>query len=111
MARTLAMKFNLVVAVSGAIDQLVSQNNMIALPFGTPLMQHVTGMGCALTSVIAAFHAINPDPFEAAHLATTYFGLCGEQAARQTTTPGSFRTAFIDALYSPDLEKMKERYV
>lgn len=93
-----------VVVVSGEIDLITNGTSQKELPFGAPIMPLVVGMGCTLTAVIAAFHAVLEDPLEAASLATAYFGLCGQMAYQQTPNPGSFRTAFLDTLYSPDWE-------
>ena len=71
-------------------------------------MPLVTGMGCSLTAVIAAFKAIIPDTFKATCLATAYFSLCGSLAGNKTNKPGSFRTLFIDELYNPDFVAMKD---
>jgi len=101
--------YRLVVAISGATDIVICQKYTKSLSFGSALMPYVTGMGCTLTAVIAAFHAVEKDPFEAAMLATAYFGLCGEQAVQTTAAPGSFRAAFIDSLYAPDLAMMQNR--
>jgi hydroxyethylthiazole kinase len=70
-------------------------------------MQLITGMGCALTAVIAAFHAVCPNAYEASILATAYFGLCGMQAEKQSHLPGSFRTNFINVLHEPHLVMME----
>lgn len=109
IAKTLSTQHNIVVAISGATDIIVRHNKTEKLSFGSPIMQSVTGMGCALTAVIAAFHAVEPDPFEAALLGTAYFGLCGEQAAQVSCAPGSFRTAFIDSLYALNWNNVKDR--
>lgn len=98
-ADTLARQLNNTVIVSGKEDYITDGNRQETLHVGSPLMPLVTGMGCTLTAVVAAFRAVIPDSFEAARIATTYFGLCGSAAEQKTKQPGSFRTAFIDALY------------
>lgn len=98
-ANTLACKLKNTIAVSGQEDYITDGSRHESLHFGSPIMPLITGMGCTLTAVIAAFRAVVSDSFEAAHLATAYFGLCGNDAEQKTTSPGAFRTAFIDALY------------
>ena len=71
------------------------------------MMPLVTGMGCAMTAVIAAFRALVPYSFDAARLATLYFGLCGQLTALKCDKPGSFRTLFIDELYAADFSAMR----
>jgi hydroxyethylthiazole kinase len=65
-------------------------------------MPLVTGMGCTLGAVIAAFRGISNNSFDSANIATCYFGLCGQAAEHKAKTPGTFRTAFIDALNEAD---------
>ena len=94
------------VVVSGKQDFVTNGTKESYLSFGSSLMPLVTGMGCALTAVIAAFKAILPDTYEAAHLATAYYSLCGSLAAKKTNRPGAFRTQFIDEIYLADFASM-----
>lgn len=98
----------LTIVISGQQDIILSEKEQICINFGSPTMTLITGMGCTLTAIIAAFCAVCVDAYEASFFATTFFGLCGQQAGRQTSLPGSFREAFINALYAPDLSMMKE---
>ena len=107
-ATMLAKRHQCTVVVSGEKDFLTNGSQEAQLAFGSSLMPLVTGMGCTLTAVIAAFRGIIPDSFKAARLATAYFGLCGSLAAQKTTTPGSFRTFFIDELYRANFAAMRE---
>ncbi len=107
-ATLLAKRHQCTVVVSGEQDFVTDGQRDDLLLFGSPLMPLVTGMGCALTAVIAAFKAVIPDPYEAARLATAYFGLCGHLAARKTDKPGSFRTHFIDELYNAHFAEMQD---
>lgn len=108
-ARILSQQFNLVTIVSGEHDLICSQKNARYLHYGSTLMPSVTGMGCALTAVIAAFNSACADPFTAALLGTCYYTLCAEQAESIAQGPASFRSAFIDALYKPKLSHIKNR--
>lgn len=108
-AKTLSRQHKLVVAISGETDIIVDHAHTQSLSFGSSLMQLIAGMGCTLTAVIAAFHAVESDSLSAALLGTAYFGLCGEQAAGKNKNPGSFKTAFIDSLYEPDFDMMSKR--
>ena len=95
----LAKNHQCVVVVSGEHDFMTDGQQETHLNYGSSLMPLVTGMGCSLTAIIAAFRAVVPHSFTAARLATAYFTLCGSLAARKTDKPGSFRTSFIDELY------------
>ena len=106
-ATLLAKNHQCTVVVSGEQDFVTDGQQEERLAFGSSLMPLVTGMGCALTAVIAAFKAVTIDSYEAACLATAYFSLCGSLAAQKTDKPGSFRTLFIDELYSADFAAMR----
>lgn len=109
IALHLVKTHNNIIVVSGETDLIISGNNFTKLSFGTNLMQLVTGMGCALNSIIAAFCAVESDYFQAAKLATLYFNLCGETAAQTSTKPASFKITFIDTLHSPNWEFIKNK--
>lgn len=94
----LARHLGCTVVATGAIDVVTDGVTIRRIANGSPLMAQVTAIGCALSAITAAFCAVEPDGFEAASAAVATVGLAGERAARIATLPGSFRTAFIDAL-------------
>ncbi|MGE3921207.1 MAG: hydroxyethylthiazole kinase [Gammaproteobacteria bacterium] len=105
-AISLAKKNNCVVVVSGAIDFITDGEKTLEIKDGSSQMTLVTGMGCALTAVIAAMTTIVNNPFDASVMGTYFFALCGKLAAESNPGPGSYRTAFIDTLHSFDFKKM-----
>lgn len=107
-ARGLALEYKITVIVSGVEDFITDGTREQILKFGSNLMPLITGTGCSLTAMIAAFRAVISDSFEASLLATAYFGLTGQIAAGAAKGPGSFRVLFIDNLYQANWEKMKE---
>jgi len=109
IAITLSNKYGVTIVVSGANDLIIAPHKIATLFFGSPLMQSVTGMGCSLNAVITAFASINPNYFQASKLATAYFNLCAEIAAHKSQVPGSFKVAFMDALYCPDWSFIQQR--
>lgn len=108
-ANRLACHYQSTIVVSGAIDFVTDGLRVSQVAQGSALMQKVTGMGCALTAVMAAFKAVVDDPFEAGLVSAYYFALCGEVAALHHNNLGSFKSAFLDQLHNPDFECMKER--
>ncbi len=106
-ARHLAQKLKCVVVVSGEVDFITDGAQETEIHFGSAIMPLITGMGCTLTAVIAAFRGVLSDAFASAKLATLYFGLCGTLTEKQTNLPGSFRTTFIDNIYNTDFNKKK----
>lgn len=110
-AVTYAKQYANTVVVSGEMDFITDGNSIHCFNYGSKLMSLVTGMGCTLSAVIAAFKTVILDAFDAAKIATLYFGLCGHLAEKKAHTPGTFKTAFIDALYLADFDKMRQIYV
>jgi hydroxyethylthiazole kinase len=96
-AITLAQQHACTVVISGPEDYITNGQHNCLLTGGSPLMARITGMGCLLTSMIAAFHAVHANAFEAAQCAVASMNRCGQMVTE--SSPGSYRTAFIDALY------------
>jgi hydroxyethylthiazole kinase len=88
-----------VFVISGKTDWVVSENKFTSFERGSAMMPLITGSGCLLTSVIAAFHASFHDAFEASSMAALFYSICGEVAEEKSKGPGSFRTRFIDTLF------------
>lgn len=101
-ARDLARSTGALVAVTGAVDYLTDGERIVAVANGHPLMARVTGVGCALTALVAACCAVEPDAMTAASHALAIFGLAGEIAATEAVGPASFRVRLIDTLYNMD---------
>lgn len=110
IAKRLSLQNNTVVIVSGPVDFITNGNKSIEVPFGSPLMQMVTGMGCSLTAVIAAFVSVVEDSFESAVIAAHYFAICGEIASKKQQSIGTFKVAFLDQLHNPDFVLMRDLY-
>jgi hydroxyethylthiazole kinase len=97
-ARDLAQRTGAVVAVSGVVDYVTDGETVVAVPGGHVLMTRVTGVGCALGAVLAAFAAVAKSPLRAAVSASAVFATAGERAGARAAHPGSFAVAFLDAL-------------
>ncbi len=100
--RALAKRTGAVIAVTGAIDIVADADAAFAIRNGSPLMGKVTGAGCMLSCLVAAFVAAHPDSaLEAVVAAVAYEGLAGQMAQRRMGPldgNASFRTYLIDAL-------------
>jgi hydroxyethylthiazole kinase len=100
-ARQIAEEKGCIVAISGPEDCVTDGRRVCRIANGHPLMARVTGTGCGLSAVTGAFCAVRPeDLLQATSAAFGFYGLCGELAAQVAAKPGSFSTAFLDALYS-----------
>ncbi len=100
VAKMLAEKHGAVVALTGATDFVVSGSRVVRLTGGDAMMARVTGMGCVASALCAAFLAVADDPFDAAVAALHLMSGAGDHAAATAKGPGSFRSAFLDALHA-----------
>lgn len=108
-AISLAATQTRVAVISGPTDLIAGPNGVSRVTNGHAMMARVTGMGCSASALIGAFCAVNPD-FEAAALhAMIVMGLCGELAAEKSSGPGTFKVAFLDALYALTEETVRTR--
>ena len=96
-----------VVAVSGAVDLITDGTRAVRLANGHELLTKVTGGGCALGAVMAAFAAVEPDRFAATTAAVLVYTVAAEKAAAVSAGPGSFAVAFLDALASVDSDDLE----
>ncbi|MBQ6391807.1 MAG: hydroxyethylthiazole kinase [Eggerthellaceae bacterium] len=110
-AKDLAATTGAVVAITGAIDLVADAKRAVAIRNGTPIMGKITGTGCMLSCVTAAYAVANPDMLlEAVVAAVAGSGVAGEMAlARMQPVDGnaSFRTFLIDALYNMNGEALE----
>ncbi len=88
--------------VSGQKDMILSPGRRMILDNGTPLMNAVTGTGCMLSALTAAFYAVADSSFDAAFAASAVAAIAGELAAEKASGPGTFLPHFMDALYGID---------
>ncbi|GAA13788.1 hydroxyethylthiazole kinase [Gordonia alkanivorans NBRC 16433] len=95
---SLARRLDAVIAVSGEVDYLCDPaGRATAVPGGDAKMPQVTGTGCSLGALSAAFCAV-VDPFTAAAAAHVAFATAGERAGERATGTASFAIAFVDEL-------------
>ncbi len=89
---------NCALVISGETDAVIAGPTVRRFTRGHAVMTSITGSGCLLSAVVAAFNAVHSNAFEAAEEAVLFYGVCGELAAAQSPSPGSFKAAFLDAL-------------
>lgn len=97
-AKSLAQRTGGVVAVSGPTDYLTDGMELVAVPGGHPYLTQVTGAGCSLGGLVAAFAAVVPDRLQAATAAHAVLATAAERAASRTRGTGSFAVALVDEL-------------
>jgi hydroxyethylthiazole kinase len=102
-AKKFCAKYSCVAAITGEIDIVCDSNRTYAIKNGNAMMSKVTGTGCMLSAISAAFAAANSDTLKAVVAAVVAMGLCGEKAfARLTAQDGNatYRNYVIDAVYN-----------
>ena len=109
-AKAFAARTGAVVAVTGAIDIVADGERAFCIRNGHPMMSSITGTGCQLSALTAAFVTANPDqPLEAAAAAVCAMGLAGEIGwSRMAEGDGNstYRNRIIDAIYNMDGETL-----
>ncbi|WP_138418874.1 hydroxyethylthiazole kinase [Aquibacillus sediminis] len=99
IARQAVRQLGVPVVVTGKQDVITDGETCYQVDNGDTLLTRVTGTGCLLSSVIAAFLATDERVVEAATSAVGFYNVAAEVAATHTSAPGSFQVAFLDALY------------
>lgn len=104
LAKAFSAKTGAVIVISGATDIVADSKTAYCIKCGNPMMAAITGTGCQLSAMCAAFVAANPgNTLKAAAAATAAMGLAGEIAfARLTAEDGNaaYRNYIIDAVYN-----------
>ena len=100
-----------VIAVTGAIDLVADAKKAYCIYNGHPMMSSITGTGCQLSALTAAFVTANKDrPLEAAAAAVCAMGLAGEIAHERLTPQDgnvTYRNYIIDAIYHMDGDELE----
>lgn len=97
-AVALAKRCNTVVAMTGETDYVTDGTDVWALKNGSVQLTRVTGTGCALGAMVAAYCAICDTPMQASLCALSHMAIAGEIAHEQSKGIGSFSVALLDAL-------------
>lgn len=108
-AMRLALRYGTTVAVSGPVDHLTDGRRVARVCNGHPLMTRVTGVGCALGALMAAFSAIVEDGLLAATAATALLTVAADGAARTAAGPGSFAVGLLDELAAVSPERLRDQ--
>lgn len=104
--KDLSARDGAIVAVTGAIDLVADAKRCYVIRNGRPEMGKVTGTGCQLSALTAAYVAANPgNCLEAAAAAVCLMGLAGEIGfSRMAPGDGNaaYRSRIIDAICNMD---------
>lgn len=105
---------NAVIAVTGAIDIIADAEKAYVIRNGHPIMSKITGSGCMLSVLTAAYCGANPgDPLGSAAASLAVMGICGEIAYERMVEAkggtGTFRMLLIDAMSALDSDTFHKR--
>ncbi|OPA81262.1 hydroxyethylthiazole kinase [Paenibacillus selenitireducens] len=100
LAEQAAQQLQTVVVITGQEDVVTDCQTTYLIRNGHPILTKITGTGCLLTSVIAAFAGVERDIPLAAAAALVYYGVAADIAAERSADrgPGSFQLEFLNQL-------------
>ncbi|OCG04916.1 hydroxyethylthiazole kinase [Gilliamella apis] len=93
----LAQKYQTIVAITGEIDYVTDGEQIYSIVGGDIALTRVTGTGCSLSAMVAAFIAASEDHLTATASACFMMKKAGQLASKQQGL-GSFAIAVIDHL-------------
>lgn len=112
LVREFALRAGCIAAVTGEIDIVTDGRTSFCIRNGHPAMSSVTGTGCQLSAMAAAFVAASPESrLKAAAAAVCAMGLAGELAFRRLSPQdgnASYRNYIIDAVFNMTGPILKE---
>lgn len=110
-ARACAQSADAVVAVTGPIDIIADKTRAYAGRNGSLMQEQITGAGCMLSCICAAYACANQDRFLASLAAVTHMGYAGQIAEKRMGDGdgnGSYRSYLLDALFQIDGEMLEK---
>ena len=108
-ATQLVRRYGCVVAISGPVDHILDADRHVIVSSGHEWMTRVTGVGCSLGALTAAFAGIQNDHLIAAVSATAMLCVAAERAAERSAGPGAFAQALVDELFLVSPDEVGER--
>lgn len=112
-SKRLSKRTGAIIVITGAIDIVANSEKAYIIRNGHSTMSKVTGTGCMLSAMIAAFVGANQEePLLAATAAVCTMGLAGELAYKRIMEEdkgsSTLRTYIIDEISKMTAEKLKE---
>lgn len=98
-----SLKGTIPMLATGHVDELWSAGDAkdpMRIEGGVAMLQTLTATGCAQGAICAAYLGAGAKPSEALLQASRLMKTAGECAWKVAKTPGSFKVALVDALYT-----------
>ncbi|MFT8321879.1 MAG: hydroxyethylthiazole kinase [Bacillus sp. (in: firmicutes)] len=110
IAKAASKKIGAPVVITGKKDVVTDGTHTYLIGNGHPLLTKVTGAGCLLSSVLAAFIAVEDNIVAASAAGLVVYGIAAELAAQQAKElgPGSFQIALLNQLASVNSDQLKQ---
>lgn len=103
-AKELAIKYKTSILATGKTDIVTDGKRVVCIRNGTPELTSVTGTGCMVGALCAAFMTFSK-PLDAAIYACCYMGICGE-LAKTNNGYGSYMINLMDRISTLRKEEM-----
>lgn len=100
-----ARKLNAIAVISGKVDYISNGTDVIGIDNGDLLLTKITGTGCTIASLIAAFAGVSTDWFAAAVAGMSTMSIAGELAKKQLKKDegiGTYRIKLLDQIFLMD---------
>lgn len=111
--RAFARNNQAVVLATGKQDFVTDGERVVLIGNGTAALSGITGTGCMVGALTAAFlpgcYCQNEDFLGAAVLGTALMGIAGEEAEMVSRGPGSFQVNLLDEIYGISDEKLLDK--
>ena len=107
-------KFNIPIIVTGEVDAIAVNGEVVIINNGSAMMPKVIGTGCLLGAVLASFIGLEKgQELKSLETAMLAYNIAGEMAEKRPNghLPGTFKVEFINALYEvtdKDIETFKK---
>lgn len=100
LLKKLAKQSGAVIVATGAADLITDGKRSFLGENGTEMLANITGTGCMLNALTAAYLASGKGSLTASLAAISTMGISGELAMKKAYGPGTFRAALLDEVYN-----------
>ncbi len=109
IVRSIAERNGCIAVATGEKDYVSDGKDVMEMSNGDALMDSVSGTGCMLSSVVGCYIATCGPSIWSVAAAIASFNVAAEDAAKASGGPGTFKPAFLDAMYNLDGESLDAR--